>query len=228
MQKERKFDAEIDLVRSFTERYAKTFLKLVEGKPAKRFVLLEEFDCYNGVVDIVFAVFRPYARLDKTRPAINHNCLAPLAQLAKNSVIEVSQHAALCYASVTTARKQLEHFVRAGFLERLDKRHYRVSAEYSPVLESTISLEAKLHDWRRALVQAYRYRHFSNYSFVLLPTKTSTGALNNLELFRQHDVGLVTLGTNGLCIHHSPTRRERPLNAAFLRANEAAHSAYRC
>ncbi len=224
MTTKKMFETEIDLVKYFTQNCAKRFLDKVEGRANRRFVLLEEFDCYDGVADIVLAILRPYARLNKRRRTINHNWLLPLTQFAKGQIVELNEYAARFCVSTGTARKHLQQFARAGFLERLNEGccRYRVSEVYTPVLESAISLEAKLHDWRRALAQAYRYRRFSTYSFVLLPAATSSGAVNNLELFRQHDVGLVTLGADGLSIHHRPTRRDRPINAAFLRANEAA------
>jgi hypothetical protein len=228
MKPGRGFETETDLVKSFINNYAKMFLKEVEQKAIRRFVLLEEFDCYNGIADIVLAVIRPYARLSKKRQSINHNWLFPLTQLSQNQVVALDQYAASCGVSNRTARKQLDHFTQAEFLERIDSAHYRVSKAYAPVLESTISVEAKLHHWRRALAQAYRYRRFSNYSFVLLPKSTAGSAVDNLEIFRRHDVGLVTLGEHGLRVHYCPIRRERPLNDALLRVNEAACTAYCC
>lgn len=229
MRSETIFQREAELVKHFTENYAKKFLNKVEGKAIRRFVLVEQLDCYTGVADIVLATLRPYARPNKRRQPLNRNWLLPLTRLSKNEVIELAEYAEKFSVSVGTARKHLDHFARAGFLERLDEDHrYRVRETYAPVLESTISIEAKLHDWKRALIQAYRYRHFSNCSFVLLPTANASGALNNLELFRRHDVGLASLGTSGLYVHHYPEKRTRPMNAALLRVNEAVRNAYCC
>jgi hypothetical protein len=218
------FKTETDLVRHFKDSHVEAFLRQVAQKAVRRFVFLEEFDCYNGVADIVLAIIRPYARTYKRRQTVNHNWLAPLSQLSQNEVVSLDQYVALCGVSNRVAREHLEHFTRAEFLKRLDNGRYRVSKAYKPVLESTISLEAKLHDWKRALVQAYRYRWFSNYSFVLLPSEKAVSAKSNIELFRRHDVGLVTIGTSGLFLHYCPVRRNRPANEAFLRANEAAYS----
>jgi hypothetical protein len=202
------------------------FLREIGQKAVKRLILLEEFNCYNGVADIVLAILRPYVRRKKSRQPVNHNWLLPLAQLSENRVVQVKEYAEFFGVSNRTARKHLENFADAGFLACLEKGRYRVNRAYSPVLESTISLEAKLHDWRRGLAQAYRYRRFSNHSFVLLPEAMAGGALNNLDAFRRHDVGLVTLGTNGLSVHHCPTWRERPANEAFLRLNETAYTQF--
>ena len=230
MKTDRKFRTETELVNEFVENYAGIFLRKIQGNVIRRFVLLEQFDCYNGVADIVLAVFRPHIRPYERKQPVNHNWLLPLIHLPKNEDIDTNKYAEMFGVSTGAARRHLYHFAQAGFLERVDDNRccYRVSKAYTPVLESTISLEAKLHDWKRALAQAYRYRGFSNCAFVLLPAGTASTAMNNLELFRRHDVGLVTVGTDGLRIHHCPEHRNRPMNAAFLKVNEAACEAYRC
>ena len=46
-----------------------------------------------------------------------------------------------------------------------------------------ISFELKLTNWRGALMQAFRYRSFSDYSYVVLPEETAIKALEHLEMF---------------------------------------------
>jgi hypothetical protein len=52
------------------------------------------------------------------------------------------------------------------------------------------AFELKLRDWRKGLVQAYRYRYFCDCSIVVLPSDVAVKASQRLELFISLDVGL--------------------------------------
>lgn len=55
---------------------------------------------------------------------------------------------------------------------------------------SIISIELKLEDWQRAAKQAFRYKSFSNLSYVVLSRKNFKSALNNIDLFKKYNIGL--------------------------------------
>jgi len=52
------------------------------------------------------------------------------------------------------------------------------------------AFELKLRDWRKGIVQAYRYRYFCDRSIVVLPGDVADRASKRLELFGSLDVGL--------------------------------------
>ncbi len=58
-------------------------------------------------------------------------------------------------------------------------------------LGTTISIEAKLKDWKGACLQAQRYLCFSDYSYVALPSET----IKNVEpsLFQMAGIGLLSV-----------------------------------
>ena len=55
---------------------------------------------------------------------------------------------------------------------------------------SIISFELKLKNWKQAAKQAFRYKSFSNISYVVLSSKSANAALNNIELFEKYNIGL--------------------------------------
>lgn len=57
---------------------------------------------------------------------------------------------------------------------------------------SIISFELKLKNWKRAMKQAFRYKSFSNISYVVLPSEQANAALRNIRLFEQYNIGLAT------------------------------------
>lgn len=61
-----------------------------------------------------------------------------------------------------------------------------------------ISFELKLTDWRRAMVQAFRYKSFSHLAYVVMPETTVENAKLHINEFQQYGIGLISFGLNGL------------------------------
>lgn len=61
-----------------------------------------------------------------------------------------------------------------------------------------ISFELKLTDWRRAMVQAFRYKSFSHLSYVVMPEATAENAKLHANEFQQYGIGLISFSPEGL------------------------------
>lgn len=55
---------------------------------------------------------------------------------------------------------------------------------------SIISFELKLKNWKRAAKQAFRYKSFSNISYVVISGNSAKAAMNNISLFKKYNIGL--------------------------------------
>lgn len=62
---------------------------------------------------------------------------------------------------------------------------------FSTKLGTTISIEAKLKDWKGACLQAQRYLYFSDYAYVALPDKYIKNV--DVNLFLQSGIGLLSV-----------------------------------
>jgi hypothetical protein len=72
--------------------------------------------------------------------------------------------------------------------------------------ERLIAVEAKISDWRRVLVQAYRNLQFADESWVVLDHAFIRPALAQLERFKVSGVGLASMDRQGgLFIHYAAT-----------------------
>lgn len=69
---------------------------------------------------------------------------------------------------------------RAGFVDVLAR----------DAAESLVAFEAKLTDWKRAFLQAYRNAAYANRVYVLLPEETVHRALRDQEEFEFRGIGL--------------------------------------
>ncbi len=71
--------------------------------------------------------------------------------------------------------------------QTLPQNHTEVLASGIPTLRA---FEVKLKDWRGGLMQAHRYKYFSNASILVIPAKKLELAEAKLDLFQKLGVGL--------------------------------------
>jgi hypothetical protein len=76
-------------------------------------------------------------------------------------------------------------------------------------LEKLTAFEMKLTDWRKGLVQAYRYKYFADLAIVVVPPATSRPAQNSLQVFEHLHVGLWTFDKTTSTIRKIFTPRTR-------------------
>lgn len=56
----------------------------------------------------------------------------------------------------------------------------------------SIAIELKLVNWKRALIQAFRYKTFSNQSVVIIDDDNVNSAMKNLFLFERSKISLAS------------------------------------
>lgn len=70
--------------------------------------------------------------------------------------------------------------------------------------KEVVSIEAKLKNWKRALIQAYKYRSFSKKSYVFMDIDYINAPLENLDEFKKYNIGLGSVSDKGIYIYHEP------------------------
>ncbi len=95
-----------------------------------------------------------------------------------------------------------------------------IESENGPQLH-TFAFEMKLSNWKRALIQAFRYRAFAYKAYVVLDAKYIHRALRNKEKFEKGNIGLVSIhadGTVDIYLHPKPLKPySSQLQATFSR-----------
>ena len=110
-------------------------------------------------------------------------------------------------------------------MQRVDRTHFKIVKQYKPVLQFVIAIEAKLKNWNKALSQAYRYKKFSDQSFVLLDKAFSNSALKERDVFERYNIGLIIMDSNNYEIVIRPLRNNNKNEIFSSRINEAALAA---
>lgn len=75
---------------------------------------------------------------------------------------------------------------------------------------TTTSFEMKLRNWKRALIQAIKYKAFSNYAYVVVDHYYASPAIKNIERFKAANVGLVSIEHSGKVHKHFRPTKETP------------------
>lgn len=220
------FNAEKDLVLAF-KNVAQEFLINEIGNYTPPFFLVEEFDSHCGIADIVMGTSVSFEYQELSRKTISWNWVKPIFNLAEDQEIEMNDFVRSYGISKTTARVRLKEYSEAGFLKKISSKQYRVVREYRLITDTIISIEAKLKNWQRALHQAVRYHRFSNKSYVLLDRKHIKPALKNIHVFRERNVGLLSMDKENYDIHYNPSVKKAPQTHSFFRLNEAAFAYFK-
>lgn len=220
------FKSEKDLVEAF-KSFKTKFLMSVLKRSISRHFLIEEFDSHRGVTDVLLGTYKPYLSKKKNREVINPNWLGPLWSLKKNQTITMNEFIGFCGVSKTTAIKILQEYIKAQFFEEIGKCEYKIVNNYELIVREIVSIEAKLKNWRQALKQAQRYKRFSNFSFVLLDERFAGPARKEIDQFKSHNIGLVTMNKDGYKLQFSPKKMRFKKNETNLKINEMAYSFFR-
>jgi len=82
----------------------------------------------------------------------------------------------------------------------------------------TFAFEMKLHDWKKALAQAFKYAAFAHYPFVVMDHKNVERAKRQVHLFEKSNIGLMSITPSGQTHVHCRPRFRQPYSATLRKA----------
>lgn len=144
------------------------FLSKTSGN---RFRVLAEHEGGFGRPDLLlYSNGRRRAQDAASLATINPRLAPLLAPAAAARIDSIDGLALATGVSQMSARKIARHLFDLGRLrdDPNTSPTIRIIPIAKPPFPQVVAIEAKLRDWRRALVQAYRYRQFSTESWVVL------------------------------------------------------------
>ena len=126
-------------------------------------------------------------------------------------------------------RRLLGCLVDDGLARQSDCDCYVRTDAVDAGVDSIVSVEAKLKNWRTALTQAYRNTLFADQSYVVLDANRANGALNNIDMFRRSHIGLCVADAETRCLATicRPNRR-RPKSQFFRMLAAESFVSYVC
>ena len=186
------------------------------------FRALTEVESPNGIADLVFFKLRQDWVECSVLGSVPPRWAYLLSCLPTRRVFGLDFLSTVSGSSERRAREAAEQFVSLGICKRASGRDTWLKDRKVPLpLSKVVALEAKLKDWRRALLQASRYKAFANQSWVVMDGKYAAPAIENIPEFARRNVGLATLSSNGkLSTMYTPVQRRPhdPMSQWFVNA----------
>lgn len=112
-----------------------------------------------------------------------------------------------CYASEHKMSKDFESYLKAKFGGTYYKEWQGlfgipdyVCFEKKDRNINVVSFELKLTDWKTAIIQAFRYRSFSDKVFVVMPEDTVKRAVAHTDQFDRYGIGLASFTSGKLTV----------------------------
>jgi hypothetical protein len=153
--------------------------------------------------------------------ALNSSELRLLGLLRDDRSLSVRSAASgLGYTQATT-RRLLRRLEKLGYVGQDGRNGFRRIRNRYKIFTRLIAVEAKLRDWRRALVQARSHRSFAQESFVVFDAAYAARFNRAKEHFMSSGTGLIAVDTDGNVERFLRARGSRRVNAAaFALAGE--------
>jgi len=204
------FDTEALLVKSFESLANKHSTNI-----------LKEFDCSNGIADIIFFDLRKNWQNTSELGDIPSRWAYALLKLPYRRNFTIDEYLIISGMSIKYARRALEQFEKVGFCKKGIKKDTWVKVRQPrPIVNKIYAIEAKLKNWKRALIQADRYRYYATQSWVLLDAFSIKPAVKNIEQFKRLNVGLASITSSGeISNYYTPTSKPPKSKLHYWQAN---------
>jgi hypothetical protein len=172
--------------------------------------LLRELDAGVGVADLVL-VHKPQSVADLRLMRRVPPRLAPLfAPNTARRVQSIQSFMESTGMSRSAALRVLGDLALTGLVLRHGES-VRLRAVSSAPFKHVVAVEAKLHDWGRALTQAYRNRQFATQSWVVLDAHYPVSEVA-IDAFERAGVGLAACSMTGQLRFYVKSRTMRPVS----------------
>jgi hypothetical protein len=174
---------------------------------SRQYKIEREVDAGVGFADVVIYRRRPRTTREVRLLSAIPPRFAPLldVETAKHLRTE-KDFSTLLGLEMRSAERVVRQFRKLGLATK-NSVGISMASIQEPPFQTIISVEAKLSDWPRALVQAYRNKQFADESWVVLDHRFCKPALAQLERFQRSGVSLasVDLAENLYLHYHEPT-----------------------
>lgn len=199
------------------QQLVSVFIDFLNKTKDDHVLVLEEFEGGFGRADLLlYSESNASRKKDlETLKRINPRYAPLLSTSASVKIQTLPDLAAASGVSKIFARRIARELIwleRAHIIESAVQT-LKIDPIQHPPFAQVVAIEAKLRDWRRALMQAYRYLQYSTQSWVLLDYKYTDSAIKQLALFKSYGVGLASFSTSGeLYVHCMATTQKLPDN----------------
>lgn len=203
-----KFQTEIELVNILKEVIKTLIYKDFDD----RIGVFEEVSLGYGIADVVISSLkRPKKELKSSYTILNtfdiniYNLISKEEKLTFEEINNITRCPKFKIGQ-SLSKLEKDNYIVYNY----NKKTFSIEKDYELLFDINFAIEAKLKDWKRALNQAYRYKWFAEYSYVVLDDYYCKPAMANIELFQKFNVGLASINHKGELLRHYKPLKEKP------------------
>lgn len=141
-----------------------------------------------GIPDISFNIGANY----RLKPMDDYFLISILTFIEKENIVTFEEIKIEYSLSIEKVKKYVYTLASLSLVKIKKQLVKAIKSIFSTKLGTTISIEAKLKDWKGACLQAQRYLCFSDYAYVAMPDKY----IKNVDLNYFEEVGIGLLSVN--------------------------------
>lgn len=158
---------------------------------------IREFESLNGIPDLILvsgSALDTFKKFEKKYGYIGSTSGAAriLVTLNKKSFSDIDLLVSVTGLSRSYLVRILKDLIEMGVVEYSTRRGYRIDREFELPSPRIVSIEFKLDNWQKALVQATRHSSFAARSFVIMPASKQAVIQKNIQHFINFGVSVGT------------------------------------
>ncbi len=200
------FNTEQELVNLFKITYSQKF-------DTTNTKIMEEVGLGFGIADLVITELKDSLNF-KEREKLNSFDISVYQIVRRNRKVSLEQMKRVTGVRQTEVKKSLNRLIEYCYVKKVDC-FFELHNKYELPFKKSIAFEAKLRNWKKAFTQAYRYKWFADYSYVIMDEAHANPAINNILQFKNYNVGLLTLSVEGnIKTYHHP-KKQPPIDPAM-------------
>lgn len=156
---------------------------------------IRELDTLHGRPDVVVFDTQPISDLSLRNailasPSSISFSAVFLALKSSRRSLDIEDIAYLAGISMAYANHTVRALLNEGLLVQLKNGKFKLHPKASIPHTTIISIEFKLHDWKKALKQSIRHRAFADKAYVIMPASKRGLLLSNIRVFEEFGVSV--------------------------------------
>lgn len=200
-----KFQTEIELVnvlkRTLQNIYSKGNIEI-----------FDEVSLGYGIADVVVCnLVKPRENLEDSKYILSSFDINVYSLISKSESISFDDILEITRNSKRSITQTLKILIDCKYV-RQSGTELSINNDYELIFDLSFAIEAKLKNWKRALQQAYRYKWFAEYSYVVMDSFYSKSAIKNIDQFKKYNVGLASISPLGEIVRHFSPVLEKPFD----------------
>lgn len=202
----RGFSTEQELVTLFKTAYSHKF-------DVTNTRMMEEVGMGFGIADLVITELKE-SLVFETREKLNPVDISVYQIVRRKRKVSLEHMKSVTGVRQNEVTKSLNRLIEYCYVKKVDSL-FELHHKYELPFKKSIAFEAKLRNWKRAFTQAYRYKWFADYSYVIMDEAHAKPAIENILQFKNYNVGLLTLSVNGNIITYHRPKKQPPVDPAM-------------